>query len=187
MSGFFGVTALGPANPFTVNHLSALGVMHFSDEEFQEGFQLLDSANKGSIEKKQVFELLTAVYGFEPMPEEVDLFVNQFTLGEDGSLTMAEFQAGIDEMRSKLAGVTENATQYKSAADLRADRFKHRRVEHGPMNKFKTSMTTGQEIGWHEEEVFNERFPRQSCNETRYNDAVVASKWTIRGGIIGQR
>jgi len=185
MSGFFGVTALGPANPFTVNLLSALGVMHFSDEEFHDGFQLLQAGDK--IDKKQVFELLTAVYGFEPMPEEVDLFVNQFGLGEEGSLTWNEFHKGIDEMRTKLSGVTENATQYKSGADLRADRFKHRRVENGPMNKFKTSMTTGQDIGWHEEEVFNERFPRQSCNETRYNDAVVASKWTIRGGIIGQR
>jgi len=182
----FGVTALGPANPFTVNHLSALGVMHFSDEEFLDAFKLLEPQGD-AIDKKQVFELLNTVYGFEPMPEEVDLFVNQFCLAEEGTLTWAEFHKGIDEMRTKLAGVTDNATQYTSAADLRADRFKHRRVEHGPMNKFKASMTTGQDIGWHEEEVFNERFPRQSCNETRYNDAVVASKWTIRGGIVGQR
>jgi hypothetical protein len=185
MSGFFGVTALGPANPFTVNLLSALGVMHFSDEEFHDAFGLL--AKEGVIDKKQVFELLTAAYGFEPMPEEVDLFVNQFTLGEEGTLSWEEFHQGIDVMRAKLQAVTEHATEYKSGADLRADRFKHRRIAHGPQEKFKASMTTGQDIGWHEEEVFNERFPRQSCNETRYNDAVVASKWTIRGGIIGQR
>ena len=24
-----------------------------------------------------------------------------------------------------------------------------------------------QEVGWHEEDVFNERFPKNSCNETR--------------------
>jgi len=59
------------------------------------------------------------------------------------------------------------------------------RVDH--VDKYKAPMTDSMRIGWHEEEVFNERFPRQSCNETRYNDAVVKAKWTIRGGIIGQR
>merc|ERR1712023_65126 len=103
--------------------------MHFSDEEFQEGFQLLDSEKKGAIDKKQVFELLTAVYGFEPMPEEVDLFVNQFSLGEEGTLTWEEFHKGLAAMREKLTGVTENAKQYTSAIDLRADRFKHRRIQ----------------------------------------------------------
>eukprot|EP00746_Dinoflagellata_sp_MGD_P160384 gnl/MRDRNA2_/MRDRNA2_87112_c0_seq1.p1 gnl/MRDRNA2_/MRDRNA2_87112_c0~~gnl/MRDRNA2_/MRDRNA2_87112_c0_seq1.p1 ORF type:complete len:219 (+),score=50.81 gnl/MRDRNA2_/MRDRNA2_87112_c0_seq1:96-659(+) len=187
MAGFFGVTALGPSNPFTVNLLSALGVMHFSDEEFKDGFELLDQEKSGQIDKNAVFQLLTAVYGFEPMPEEVDLFVNQFQLGEEGFLTWEEFHQGITEMREKLSGVTENAKQYTTGSDLRADRFRHRRVAHGPMEKFKTAMTSGQDIGWHEEEVFNERFPRRSCNETRYNDAVVKAKWTIRGGIIGQR
>jgi len=185
MATFFGVTALGPANPFTVNLCSSLGVMHFSDEEFQEGFQLHEA--QGTVDKKQVFEILNAVYGFEPMPEEVNLFVTQFALGEEGTLTWTEFHQGLAVMRTKLAAVQENATEYQSGIDLRADRFKHTRVAKGPMEKFKTAMTTGQEIGWHEEEVFNERFPRQSCNETRYNDAVVQSKWTIRGGIIGQR
>merc|ERR1712224_348196 len=157
------------------------------DEEFMDAFQILDHDKTGSMEKNAVFELLSAVYGFEPMPEEVDLFVNQFNLKDEGTLTWQEFHKGIAEMRNKLAGVTDNAKQYKSGIDLRADRFKHRRVTNGPMNQFKASMTSGQEYGWHEEEVFNERFPRKSCNETRYNDAVVATKWTIRGGIIGQR
>merc|ERR1712193_69957 len=158
-----------------------------SDEEFMDGFKLLDQNEAGTIEKAEIFELLTAVYGFEPMPEEVDLFVNQFKLGEESSLTWEEVHKGIDEMRSKLSALTENAKLYKSGEELRADRFKHTRVKHGPLNKFKAPMTSGQDVGWHEEEVFNERFPRQSCNETRYGDAVVKAKWTIRGGIIGQR
>merc|ERR1719453_1285997 len=121
--------------------------MHFSDEEFKEAFEILDSEKSGHIAKNAVFQLLTAVYGFEPMPEEVDLFVNQFQLGEEGTLTWEELHKGIAEMRAKLSGVSENATQYRDGSDLRSDRFRHRRVTHGPMEKFKTPMTSGQDIG----------------------------------------
>merc|ERR1719271_817067 len=99
-------------------------MMHFSDEEFQEAFQMLDAEKKGTIEKKQIFELLTAVYGFEPMPEEVDLFVNQFKLGEEGTLTWEEFHQGITVMREKLSSVTANAKEYTSVSHLHTDRIK---------------------------------------------------------------
>jgi hypothetical protein len=37
------------------------------------------------------------------MPEEVDLFVTKFNLGEEGTVTWDEFHQGITEMRTNLA------------------------------------------------------------------------------------
>ena len=47
MSGFFGVTSLGPSNPVGANMLSTLGVTSFSDEEFEVAFNSL--ATGGSL------------------------------------------------------------------------------------------------------------------------------------------
>ncbi|OLP94011.1 hypothetical protein AK812_SmicGene24041 [Symbiodinium microadriaticum] len=170
------VTALGPKNPWTANLLSALGIMHFTNEEIKETFDSLVGEAQ-SIQKVRMFELLKVAYGFEPMPEEMGLFVNTFHLeDEDGELSWPELEAGFDEIRDILSGVSKNATEYTSSDDLRTDALKHRRLMKDPMDKFKAPMTEAMSIGWHEEEVFNERFPKQSCSETRYADEMVKCK-----------
>eukprot|EP00933_Yihiella_yeosuensis_P007487 TRINITY_DN112554_c0_g1_i1.p1 TRINITY_DN112554_c0_g1~~TRINITY_DN112554_c0_g1_i1.p1 ORF type:complete len:178 (-),score=47.74 TRINITY_DN112554_c0_g1_i1:62-595(-) len=167
------VTALGPKNPWTANLLSALGIMHFSNEEIRETFNSMIGEG-GSIEKVRMFELLKAAYGFEPMPEEMGLFVSTFGLDDEtGELSWEELEVGFDEIRSVLAGVAKNATQYTSTQDLKDDLVKHRRMFKDPMDKFKAPMTTSMAYGWHEEEVFNERFPKSSCAETKYADEMV--------------
>merc|ERR1712207_81320 len=103
------------------------------------------------------------------------LFVSTLALDEDGQLTGEELEAGLDQIRDMLGGVAKNATEYKSAEDLKTDKVKHRRYFKDPMDKFKAPMTEAQSYGWHEEEVFNERFPKQSCPETLYADAMVKS------------
>eukprot|EP00930_Biecheleria_cincta_P006828 TRINITY_DN107906_c0_g1_i1.p1 TRINITY_DN107906_c0_g1~~TRINITY_DN107906_c0_g1_i1.p1 ORF type:complete len:178 (-),score=41.57 TRINITY_DN107906_c0_g1_i1:103-636(-) len=167
------VTALGPKNPWTANLLSALGIMHFTNEEMKETFDSM-VGQEGKIAKIRMFELLKAAYGFEPMPEEMGLFVQTFSLEEDeGDLTWADLEAGFDDIRDILSGVAKNAVQYTSTVDMRDDLVKHRRMLKDPMDKFKAPMTTSMGIGWHEEEVFNERFPKQSCAETKYADEMV--------------
>lgn len=169
------VTALGPKNPWTANLLSALGVMHFTNEEIKETFDQF-TRGSGDLDKVKVFEFLTTAYGFEPMPEEMGLFVSEFNLGDDGSLQWSEFAAGIDHIRETLQQVSKNATEYSSVQDLKDDMVKHRRQMKDPMDKFKAPMTEAQSVGWHEEEVFNERFPKSSCEETKFADAMVRSR-----------
>jgi len=173
------VTALGPANPWTANLLSALGIMHFSDEDFQETFDQLDVDRTGLLPKARVFEFLKATYGFEPMPEEMGLFVKEFRLGDDdgGDIAWEDFQVGLGVIRELLGGVAKNATEYSSFSDLRDEWYKHTRNRKDPMDKFKAPMTTSQMVGWHEEEVYNERFPKKSCDETKYADEFVRSNW----------
>eukprot|EP00913_Durusdinium_trenchii_P027616 g25901.t2 len=108
------VTALGPKNPWTANLLSALGIMHFNNEEIKETFDTLVGSGQ-VLPKIRLFEMLKAAYGFEPMPEEMGLFVNTFHLEDDaGELTWPELEAGFDEIREVLSGVSKNATEYIS-------------------------------------------------------------------------
>lgn len=173
MGSFFGVTSLGPSNPFTVSLLSALGVTNFSDEEFKVAFDMMDAQGQGCVDKAQVYEILSNTYGFEPMPEEVNLFVTILDLATEGTLTWAQFSTGLRKIRDTVQGVAANAKQYHASSDLKQDRVKHLRAKKGPMEIFKHPMTTNMGYGWHEEEVFNERFPKTSCAETRFADHLV--------------
>lgn len=172
------VTALGPQNHFQANLLSALGVMHFTNEEIKETFDEV-TAGDGSIAKQRMFELLKAAYGFEPMPEEMGLFVSTFDLEADGMLDWAEIEVGLDHIRTMLSRVSKNATEFQSHEDMQAELKKHTRMRKDPMDKYKAPMTEAQSIGWHEEEVFNERFPKTSCAETRYVDSMVKSRLDV--------
>merc|ERR1719316_2288172 len=107
------------------------------------------------------------------MPEEMGLFVTTLHLEDEGELTWEEVAAGCDAIREQLKGVAKNATEFTSLIDFSEERFKHTRLRKDPMDKYKAPMTDSMRIGWHEEEVFNERFPKTSCAETRYADAMV--------------
>merc|ERR1719277_2076134 len=66
-----------------------------------------------------MFELLKKAYGFEPMPEEMGLFITTLQLEDaGGTLTWAELEAGFDHIREMLGGVAKNATEYTSSEDL---------------------------------------------------------------------
>merc|ERR1712113_834754 len=107
------------------------------------------------------------------MPEEMGLFVTTFQLHDEGTISWDELVEGMGEIRTMLGGVADNAAEHTSNLELRGDRFKHVRYKKDPMDKYKAPMTESQKLGWHEEEVYNERFPKNSCNETRYADAMV--------------
>jgi len=133
-------------------------------------------AKKG-LRKIDVYEVLTRTYGFEPMPEELNIFVQHMDLDSEGMITWEQFEEGLERIRDKVQKIGQRGTTYDSAQDVLDDRLKHVRCKYGPMEIYKRPMTTAQAIGWHDEEVLNERFPKQSCPETKYMDAVVKSKW----------
>merc|ERR1719436_1990402 len=146
--------------------------MHFSNEELHETFRTLAGPD-GALDKARVFELLKKAYGFEPMPEEMGLFVTTLKLEEEGEVDWAELEVAFDHMREMLKGVAKNAAEHTSTGDYKDDLVKHRRLQKDPMDKYKAPMTEAQSVGWHEEEVFNERFPKSSCPETKYADDMI--------------
>ena len=77
---FFGITALGPPNNFQAGLINALGINVFSDEEFEATFRKIDKDGSGAITKDEVEDLLNETYGFPPLEQEVELFMQEFDL-----------------------------------------------------------------------------------------------------------
>merc|ERR1712098_302600 len=144
------------------------------------GWKLVDVSGAG-VQKAEIFEILEGTYGFEPMPEELNLFITKLNLNDEseGFVTWETFQAGLQDIRETVNKVAKDANQYETWLDMRDALVKHKRCPKGPMQIYKHPMTTLQAIGWNEEDVFNERFPKSSCEETRYMDCLVKSGWRM--------
>merc|ERR1711964_945418 len=61
--------------------------------------------------KSEIFEILEGTYGFEPMPEELNLYVTQLNLNEDPetAISWEAFQAGLIEIRETVNKVSADA------------------------------------------------------------------------------
>ena len=91
--------------------------------------------------------------------------------------TIAKKATHYDFPPPQVTTIAKKATHYDSLQDMVDDTRKHSRVKYGPMDIYKRPMTTAQAVGWHEEEVFNERFPKTQCAEVKYADCLVKSGW----------
>jgi len=172
MSRNFGVTCLGPPNPFQVTLLASMGVTNFSDEEFHDAWENVQEGDQ--VIRTEIYRVLTTCYGFEPMPEELNFFVSKLGLDQERDpVTWDEFLDVIITIREELKIVAKNGIHFKSYEELRLARGKHTRNKNGPMEIFRQPFTMGQEYGWHEEEVENERRPKKSCAETKHAEALI--------------
>ena len=58
------------------------------------------------------YELLTRVYGFEPMPEEINLFVVHMELRDDKArIGWEDFDAKVTKIRDIVKKISTKATQ----------------------------------------------------------------------------
>ena len=99
---FFGITSLGPPNNFQTSLVSALGINVFSEEEFLQAFAKVDKDNSGFITPDEVEDLLQTTYGFPPLEEEVELFMQEFDLNADGKVSQEEFVATLGRMKKMM-------------------------------------------------------------------------------------
>ena len=76
-----------------------MGVKFFSVEEYQAAFKRIDKDNNGYIDIDEVEKLLEETYGFEPLEEEVEAFMNNFDLNRDGRVTWEEFLTGMERTK----------------------------------------------------------------------------------------
>ena len=165
---FFGITALGPPNPLQAGLTSALGLTVFSDEEFEAAFHKMDKDGSGTITPDEVEDLLYETYGFPPLEEEVAMFMNDFDLNKDGKVTLEEFKLCLTRMREKMNEKSKQAKEYTSFNQLKADRFKHRRVNNEVQDKFKVPVTFNQSLGFHVHDQQQKEIAKQEMKPIRH-------------------
>jgi len=166
------ITGLGPESPWTSNLLSATGITHFSNEELKDTFDKMCGESQ-ELPKEQVPLFFKKAYGFVPMPDEMGLYVTALDLDNSGGLSWTELEAGLNHVRGVMEEIAKNAKEHTSHSDFKDDMRKHRRFGKAPMDKYKAPMTEAQSVGWHEEEVENERYPKKACAETKYCNAML--------------
>lgn len=125
---FFGITALGPPNQFQSALVSALGVNVFSEEEFKAAFLRCDKDSSGFVTADEIENLLFETYGFPPLEDEVNMFMDQFDANKDGRVTWEEFSTALRTLKESVNKKAGGAKEYKSWNKMRDDRFKHKRM-----------------------------------------------------------
>ena len=176
---FFGITALGPPNPFQSALVSALGLAVFTEEEFQASFQRLDRDGSGYITADEVEQLLFETYGFPPLEDEVRMFMERFDGNHDGNVSWEEFKTALANLKEEVAQKAHGAKEYKSWNKMRDDRYKHRRMGGELQDKYKVPLTFNQSVGFHHKDPLQkeitqqERRPIRKCPETKYAEEMI--------------
>ena len=176
---FFGITALGAPNTFQSNLCNALGINVFSDEEFEDAFIKMDKDGSGAITPDEVEDLLHATYGFPPLEQEVDMFMEKFDLNQDGKVTLEEFKKALVVIREEMNAKAKQATEYTSHNKMKDARFKHTRMNNNVTAKYKLPMTSAQTNGFFVEDKQQQEiakqtcYPVKKCPETKYADEMV--------------
>ena len=139
----------------------------------------MDRDGSGAITPDEVEDLLTATYGFPPLEEEIQMFMEKFDLNQDGKVTLTEFRTVLGKLREETQEKAKQASEYTSLAQMRDDRFKNRRMQKDVTDKYKLPMTAAQTHGFYvndeqQKEITKcEKHPIRKCEETKYADEMV--------------
>eukprot|EP00400_MALV-I_sp_L67-5_P000422 gene422-692_t len=150
MSGFFGVTTLGPDRPIYSNLRSSMNCTQYSDAEFKEKFDMCpkNPENEDEVEATHVITILTLVYGTSPLPEELMQFYTELDLDNQKHFTWDQLEAALHKLRKHSQGLAQRATQFKSAQDMKDAKVKHTRCLYGPLELYKLPLTNAQAYGY---------------------------------------
>ena len=176
---FFGITALGAQNPFQVHLVNAIGLKVFSKEEFKDSFDRIDRDRSGFIEMPEVQRLLHETYGLEPLPEEIDMFMQEFDANQDGRISWEEFEGALDRIVNSLDQKAQQAAENSSYTNWNYKNKKHIRTNINPTEKYIRPVTWGQRYGFFDHqkvrempEATRQSFFRTGCAETKYADSL---------------
>ena len=129
--------------------------------------------------------MLFETYGFPPLEDEVDLFMKEFDVNQDGKVSWEEFRASMSRIKEKMDMKAEKAKEYSSWTKWNEDRVKHKRPDVELMDKFKHPMTASQTVGFmHKDEnqkmiSMQDTFPNHQCDETRFAEAMIKTGFNV--------
>mmetsp|Transcript_39791 Transcript_39791/g.63825 ORF Transcript_39791/g.63825 Transcript_39791/m.63825 type:complete len:201 (-) Transcript_39791:409-1011(-) len=163
---FFGLTALGQGNVFEhakatkLQRLTSTPVQTFVDT-FAE--MSLERTNPGLAEeirvdgkmfmkRQELPQLIERVLGEKPEREELDAFLTFFDITATGIIDSMEFGNGLRAMLERCANPGD-PRHYSSGLQLRADRKRHRRLDHTPQASYASPLLTSQVLGWHTQQA----------------------------------
>jgi hypothetical protein len=172
---FFCLTAFGSLRPFNSNKIGLLGILLYEDHEYQNAISKLGL--KSCIKKDDIAKILTNLYGFIPLLEELklihDVFEAHMTSSSNQGVSDFEFLQVIAKAREIALSANEKAIQYDSYTDFNSARRKNQRLAYSPMDVFKRPMTTQQEVGWHMEKISMVRYPKIQTDVTLFAGALL--------------
>ena len=178
---FFGITALGPQNPFKSNLIDAIGLKVFTRDEFHEAFARIDKDRSGYIDITEVRDLLRETYGLEPLDIELEMFMQEFDENHDGKITWEEFERSLERILADLEAKAKKASNSKSYETMMFQRRKHIRKEINPHDVYIRPLTYGQGYGFFDYDRVRKQptatqgtFYRARCPETKYADDLIA-------------
>ena len=122
-------------------------------------------------------ELLTFTMGFEPLDDEVDIFVK--ISGKDSLeyvLSFEEMISILNKVRDELNETAKKSVNYKSYGAYTFDRCKHRCAGDDPNAVFKSPVTKGMTYGFYNfksQNLNDIHRPIIKCPETLYADSQV--------------
>ena len=82
------------------------------------------------------------------MEEEVNLFMQEFDLNEDGKVSWEEFKSSMTRIKEKMDEKAQKAKEYTSYEEFKHDRTKHRRMHGELTDKYKGPLTFNQSVGF---------------------------------------
>ena len=180
---FFGLTALGPQNPFG-SMLKDHAIMNiFRLDELKAAFDQQDASNAGSVPSQLVGAVLMKVFRGPPPSPDFNLFTS-FLSEEDENVSWEQFAKAYQLSCDKIAADELNETakigsgaHYNSYDELISATRKGLRTEDGPKDFLVAPLTAVQEIGWNCHQFIEKKtvHGKKSCPETVYASELVKS------------
>jgi hypothetical protein len=193
---FFGLTALGPSDPFKAEYKEGFTVELFEKKEFEEAYEDVlahrrKKASKAGLPEPSeltlgdVPDIFRIVFHGPPPTGELDRAAKVFSSEgkRDISMTLPLdlFLAGIEVMQETAHEVLEKerekAAHYVSLDELRGHRNKGVTSATGPVDNYRSPMTLSNDIGFFplQSQTVDKRYPKTQCAETKFASLLRAS------------
>mmetsp|Transcript_30102 Transcript_30102/g.52896 ORF Transcript_30102/g.52896 Transcript_30102/m.52896 type:complete len:191 (+) Transcript_30102:75-647(+) len=178
---FFGLTGLGPENPYSEVLVKNASLSKMEMDAFLKAFKIIDKNNNGYITVDEIRPFLAVLHGNKEPPErEVKQFIQK--AGSSKRITFEQFCQIVPKIKEESKEVTDvNRAVCTNSSDMyQYLRKKHIRNAYGPRDMYSKPLTTSQEIGWRtptntEISKNDPRMPKSSCQETNFASEMIKS------------